>query len=233
MSIVLLFMGLDLISHGLTHTLENVGGHEAHHAHVQHEHEGEEGMLNLPALAAILSTLVAARLGGDSRVGRSVRSSSSRLPRTLQNPPQVLILLCSTILALAPLLTIHISQAADFALAFALAAAAIVLGVRLCYSIGRVLLMSYPTSNEDEIKEVVAGLWEDDAVAEVQEAKIWQVHYGLCMANFRVLVRHAEAVERVREKIASLVRSRLAGESGSGNRNVKWEISSMISVVDD
>ena len=237
MSIVLLFMGLDCISHGLTHSLEGVGGHEAHHAHHEHEHAGGGSGVNLPALVAILSTLIAATsMGAEGRVGRSVHSSSSASP--LKNPPQLLILLLATILAVPSLLGITMSSALDMTFAFLAAGAMITTGARLCYTIGRVLLMSYPSSSSGgEVQGIVAELWEDAAVLEVQEAKVWQVHYGLCMANLRVSVRRREDVERVRGKIGELVRSRLAnaghqGAVGGGKSAVRWEVSSMISVAD-
>jgi divalent metal cation (Fe/Co/Zn/Cd) transporter len=242
MSIVLLFMGLDLISHGLTHSLENVGGHVAHHVQ-EHEHahgSTQPGSFNSAALAAILSTLVSAsRLGTHSRIGQAIRPSSSTLlsgwwiPEVLRSPSHVLALACATLLFALPLLNIDISSVADNALAFAIAAVMIFLGGRICYRIGRVLLMSFPTRDKHEMREVVTELWGDGEVASVDEAKIWQVHYGLCMANFKVKVRTKDAIERVREKIASLVRSRLAGEGGGGGTTVQWEISSMISVDRD
>jgi divalent metal cation (Fe/Co/Zn/Cd) transporter len=237
MSIVLLFMGLDLISHGLTHSLENVGGHEAHHAHVHHEH-AHDGELNIPALAAILSTLISATSSGsESRVGRSIQHSSA-LPSwvltILRNPPHVLILTCATLLLALPLLQPTLHTPLDSALAFTLALAMIFFGARLCYTLGRVLLMSYPSANGNEVGEVVAEIWDVEGVLEVSEAKCWMVHYGLCMAGFRVGVRERADVERVRRRIEQIVRETLGkvgeGSDGKGKR-ARWEVSSMISVV--
>jgi divalent metal cation (Fe/Co/Zn/Cd) transporter len=233
MSIVLLFMGLDLISHGLTHGLENAGGHVPHHAH-SHERISP-GSIDTAALAAILSTLVsAASLGNHSRIGRAIHPSKlpGWIPAVLRNPSHLLTLSCSTLLLLLPWLSTQVYAWFDNALAFTIAFAMIVLGGRLCYSLGCVLLMSFPGRDSDDIKDLVADLWDDDAISGVEEAKIWQVHYGLCMANFKIKVRQQDAIQRVREKISSLVKSRLAGDAANG-RGVKWEISSMISVDRD
>lgn len=236
MSIVLLFMGIDLISHGLTHSLENVGGHEAHHAHSHHEHDHEGGG-NLACLAAIATAFVSsASTGSGSRIGRSVRSSETLpgwVPQVLRNPPHLLILVGATLLLALPVLGIERTTFLDNGLTFTIAAAMMFHGGRSCYTIGRVLLMSFPAAaseDSDEIRDLVAELWDDDAIAEVQETKIWQVHYGLCIANFKLKVRSKDAVERTRAKINDLVRSRLADEPGKSN--VQWEVSSEISVVD-
>ena len=72
MAIILLFMGLDLISHGLQHALENGGGYEAHHAH-EHERIGA-GDVDFAAAASAATTLVSAGLlGNHGRIGRTMR----------------------------------------------------------------------------------------------------------------------------------------------------------------
>jgi len=231
MSIILLFMGLDLISHGLTHALENTGGHEAHHAHA-HDRISP-GSVDTSALAAIVSTLISATsLGNHARIGRAMRPSKmpSWVPSVLRNPSHLLTLSCSGLLLLLPLLSIKMYSWFDSGLAFSIATAMVFLGGRLCYTLGRMLLMSYSGSG---VQELILDLESDDAVSEVEEAKVWQVHYGLCMASFKVRVRTQEHVERVRERIAGLVRNKLGGGYGEGSRGVKWEISNMITVDRD
>ena len=234
MSIILLFMGLDLISHGLTHSLENVGGHIPHHAH-SHERISP-GSIDIAALAAILSTLIsAASFGNHSRIGRVTGPSRlpSWIPSILRNPSHLLTLSCSTLLLLLPLLNVKAYILYDNSLAFIIATAMVVLGGRLCYGLGFVLLMSYHSRTGSEISELVSELESDDAITGVEEAKVWQVHYGMCMANFKLRVRNKEAIDRVREKISNLVKNKLGGSYGEGSRGVQWEISSMVSVDPD
>jgi divalent metal cation (Fe/Co/Zn/Cd) transporter len=232
MSIILLFMGLDLISHGLTHALENTGGHEAHQHH-NHNDRVSPGSVDIAALAAILCTLISATsLGNHARMGRALRPSRlpSWIPSILRNPSHLLTLSCSFLLLILPLLSIKLYPWFDSSLGFTIAVAMGILGGRLCYTLGRMLLMSYSGSG---VKEVISDLEADEGVSAVEEAKVWQVHYGLCMASFKVRVRTQENVERVKERIFSLVRNRLGGGYGEGSRGVKWEISCMVSVDRD
>ncbi|RDI88949.1 hypothetical protein Vi05172_g996 [Venturia inaequalis] len=228
MSIILLFMGLDLISHGLTHALENTGVHEPHHLH--HHERMSPGSVDTAALAAIISTIVSAKsLGNHARIARAMRPSRlpAWVPSILRNPSHLLTLSCSVLILLLPLLSIKFSTRFDSALGFTIATAMVFLGSRLCHALGRMLLMSYSGGGVDEL---VKDLETDRGVSEIQEAKIWQVHYGLCMASFKVRVSTREHVERVRERIASAVRNRLGGGYGEGSRGLKWEVSSMIAV---
>jgi hypothetical protein len=87
--------------------------------------------------------------------------------------------------------------------------------------------MSYSGSG---IKEVLYELETDAAVSAVEEAKVWQVHYGLCMANFKLRVRQIDQADRLRERVSSLVRNRLGGGYGQGSRGVKWEVSTQITL---
>ncbi|TID25378.1 gb [Venturia nashicola] len=228
MSIILLFMGLDLISHGLTHALENTGGHEPHHLH--HHERISPGSVDAAALAAIISTIISATsLGNHARIARAMRPSRlpAWVPSILRNPSHLLTLSCSVLIPLLPLLSIKFSTLFDSALGFTIAMAMVFLGSRLCHALGRMLLMSYSGGGVDEL---VKDLETDEGVSKIQEAKIWQVHYGLCMASFKVRVGTREHVERVRERIASAVKNRLGGGYGEGSRGLKWEVSSMIAV---
>lgn len=84
--------------------------------------------------------------------------------------------------------------------------------------------MSYSGAGVDEL---VSELEAEEGVTEVQEAKVWQVHYGLAMASFRIRVRTREGGERVREGISRMVRKWLGGGEGQG---VRWEVSCMVAV---
>ena len=218
-------MGLDLISHGLQHALENGGGYEAHHAH-EHERIGA-GDVDFAAAASAAATLVSAGLlGNHGRIGRTMRVPFlAWLPRSFRNPSHLLTMSCSGLLLLLPLLDLHTYEWIDPTLGLIMALAMVFLGSGLAYTLGRMLLMSY---SDPGIRDVIYELENDGMVSAVDEAKIWQVHYGLCMANFKLRVRDIGQAERLRDRVASLVRNRLGGGYGEGSKGVRWEVSTEI-----
>jgi Co/Zn/Cd efflux system component len=214
-NIVLLFMGLDLMSHGIKDTLGEGAGH---HIHVHETHKpAQAGTINVPALFSICSTLLSASiLSNRSRMDKSMRKSSHLLPISL-----------ATLLLLLGLLGVEPPAKFDSGLSLLYASAMIIFGSRLCYRIGRMLLMSYSGTG---VPELVDEIRSDPGVTSVEEAKVWQVHYSLCMANFKLKARSADQVERLRERIATLVKNRLGGGYGDGSKGVRWEVSSQITI---
>lgn len=225
MSIILLFMGLDLISHGLQHALENVGGHESHHEH-HHERLGA-GDIDFAALLAVIATLFSAYLlGNHARLSRTMRVPFLEwLPRVARNPSHLLTLSCSGLLLILPLLDLHTYDWLDPALGLTMAFCMIWLGSGLGYTLGRMLLMSYTDSG---VSDVVYELESDSNITAVDEAKIWQVHFGLCMANFKLRVRSLDGLEELRKRVTTLVRNRLGGGYGEGSKGVKWDVNVQI-----
>ncbi|KAF1812732.1 hypothetical protein P152DRAFT_457927 [Eremomyces bilateralis CBS 781.70] len=244
MSVGLLFMGIDIISHSLTHSLEAVGPHEPHT-----DNHGS-GHLRVPAysidfaaVAAIAASLVSATLlKNHARIGRTVKSSTLfsalpfTLPSILANPSHLLTLSCAALLLILPLLGLPITPFADAALAVLTAASMMTLGGRLCVALGRILLMSCPgAGGANAVHEVVEAIRRDDAVRDVEDARFWQVHYELSMANLKVAVegRRKDEVPRLRERVVSLVRNRLGGGYGGGKGAIKWEVSVQVKLVSD
>ena len=221
LSVLLLFMGLDLISHNMQHLLED-SGHEAHHAH---DHERASlGNIDITALLAILSTLISAiGLKNHARIGKSMRFAYiESLPSVLSNPSHFLTLSCSALLLLLPLLSIQLYLWLDRILCGAIAISMCVLGVRLVKTLGSMLLMSYSGRG---VSEVMRDIEADPTVCQVDDARFWQVHYGLCMANLKLRVTGSEDnLARLRERVSSLIRNRLGGGYGTGGGQ-KWEIS--------
>lgn len=233
LAIGLLFMGLDLISHNLQHSLENVGGHEPHHAtHHPFHDRVPAGSVDVAALAAIVATLVSASLlGNHARIGRALRFNLP-LPSFLANPSHLLTLSCSGLMLLLPLLSMKMYRWVDVMLSMFIATSMGFLGARMAFALGKMLLMSLPGA-PGGAGAVVADIETDEAVGKVEEARFWQVHYGLCMANLKVTLRDAgsrteDEVLRVRDKISSLVRNRLGGGYGGGKGAVRWEVSTQI-----
>jgi divalent metal cation (Fe/Co/Zn/Cd) transporter len=229
MSVGLLFMGLDLISHGLTHALEDKGGHESHHGH-GHERVSP-GSIDLAALAGIMSTLVSAiLLKNHARIGKVMRLSAiANLPSLLSNPSHFLTLSCSALLLLLPLLSIQMYVWLDRTLSFTVAISMVALGWIQGWTLGKMLMMSYSAPG---VADVMYDIETDPAVSRVDEAKFWQVHYGLCQANLKLRVRNVEEMGRLRDRIGSMVRNRLGGGYGSGGGQ-KWEVSTQITLEKD
>lgn len=230
MSVLLVFMGFDLISHNLTHVLEGLGDHEPHYEHV-HESSTAPGDINIAALAAILSTVVSAIvLKNHARIGKVMRFAYfDFLPSILSNPSHFLTLTCSSLLLLLPLLSVKVYTWMDQALSCTIAIAMCVFGGRLLFMLGPILLMSY---NSPAVATVVRDLQADPLVSGVEEAKFWQVHYGLCMANLKVRVKASEPETlKVRDRVAALVRNRLGGGYGSGGP--RWDVSTQLVIEMD
>ncbi|MCJ1250834.1 Endoplasmic reticulum zinc transporter [Trapelia coarctata] len=225
MSVLLTFMGIDLISHNLQHLLEELG-HEPHHAH---EHERvSPGSLDAASLLAIVSTVISALgLKNHARIGKVMRFAYiSTLPSILSNPSHFLTISCSSFLLLLPLLSIQMYTWLDGLLSGTIALSMCVLGARLVYTLALMLLMSYSGQG---VGAVIRDIETDPSVAGIEEAKFWQVHYGLCMANLKLRVRGTEGnLERLRERVASLVKNRLGGGYGGGGQ--RWEVSTQLTV---
>ncbi|KAI9678679.1 MAG: Endoplasmic reticulum zinc transporter [Caeruleum heppii] len=226
MSVFLLFMGMDLISHNLQHILESIG-HEPHH---EHNHQRvSPGSVDVASLVAIVSTLVSAiGLKNHARIGKAMRFAYiESLPSVLSNPSHFLTLSCSALLLLLPLLSVQMYIWLDRALSSTIAISMCVLGFRLVKNLAFMLLMSYSGTG---VSDVMSEIESDAAVTSVDEARFWQVHYGLCMANLKLRVRgNEEGLVRLRERVASLIRNRLGGGYGSGTGQ-RWEVSTQMTV---
>ncbi|KAE8149405.1 cation efflux family protein family [Aspergillus avenaceus] len=220
MCVLLLFMGMDLISHNLQHFLES-SGHEPHHSH-PHERVSV-GSVDLTALLAVTSTLVSAiGLKNHGRIGKAMRFGYiESLPSVLSNPSHFLTLSCSTLLLLLPLVSIRLYNWLDVLLSCTISISMCVIGVRLVKTLGSMLLMSYSGPG---VHEVIRDIEADPSVFGVDDARFWQVHYGLCMANLKLRVSGSdENTTRLRERISSLIKNRLGGGYGSGGQ--RWEVS--------
>ncbi|KAL9640027.1 MAG: hypothetical protein Q9164_000562, partial [Protoblastenia rupestris] len=172
MSVLLLFMGLDLISHNLQHVLEGLGEHEAHHAH---DHTRvSAGEVDSAALLAIAATLVSAvLLKNHARIGKAMRFAYiESLPSVLGNPSHFLTISCSLIMLLLPLLSIQPYLWLDRALSTTIALSMCTLGFRLVRTLGFMLLMSY--DNSAAVGEVMRDIESEPAVAGIEEARFWQ-----------------------------------------------------------
>ena len=225
MSVFLLFMGMDLISHNLQHILEGMG----HKPHFVHEHgRVSPGEIDAASLLAIVSTLISAfGLKNHARIGKVMRFAYiETLPSILSNPSHFLTITCSSLLLLLPLLSVQMYTWLDRALSGTIAVSMCVLGSRLVHTLGLMLLMSYSGKG---VEDVIIDIETDPCVAGIDEVQFWQVHYGLCMANIKLRVRGTEEnLVKLRDRITSLIKNRLGG--GYGNGSQKWEVSTQFTV---
>lgn len=225
MSVLLLFMGMDLISHNLQHVLEGMG----HEPHQIHGHERvSPGEIDAAALLAIVSTVISALgLRNHARIGKVMRFAYiESLPSILGNPSHFLTISCSLLLLLLPLLSIRVYLWLDRALSCTIAISMCVLGFRLVKTLGFMLLMSYSGNG---VAEVMRDIESDPSVTAIEEARFWQVHYGLCMANLQLRVRGTEdGLKQLRERVTSLIKNRLGGGYGSGGQ--RWEVSTQLNL---
>jgi divalent metal cation (Fe/Co/Zn/Cd) transporter len=227
MSVFLLFMGFDLISHNLKHVLESLGSHTPHHPH-SHQRVSP-GSVDSAALLSILATLISAiGLKNHARIAKTMRFAYiSSLPSVLSNPSHFLTLSCSSIMLLLPLLTITLYLWLDRLLCTIIAISMFVLGVRLAIAQGLMLLMSYSGQGVSEVMREIA---KEPMIVNVEEARFWQVHYGLCMANLKLNVRGDDvSIGKLRERLNFLIKNRLGGGYGAG-KGVKWEVTTQFTV---
>lgn len=222
MSVFLLFMSFDLISHNLKHVLESLGNHEPHHPH-SHQRVSP-GSIDSAAVLSIVATLISAVvLDNHKRIGKAMRFGVlDHLPGVLSNPSHLLTLTCSTFLLILPLLSITPYLWLDRVLCTVISLSMFLLGFGLAKTQGLMLLMSYSGSG---VGDVMREVTREPMVIGVEEARFWQVHFGLCMANLKLRVQGDEMqVGRLRERVAVLVRNRLGGGYGKGG-GVRWEVS--------
>ena len=237
MAVFISFMGLDILSHGIEHSLENVGTHVPHSSHV-HSRVGA-GSVDIASLLAIGSTLVSAiGLKNHKRIGKATNISLiAGWGKIFGNPSHVLTLSASVLLLILPMLSISTYTYFDLGFAFIVAILMITLGYRLGSSLASMLLMSYkPTPAKDSdnvpsksaVRDVIADISSDPSISAVEEARFWQVHYGLCMANLKLRYHngggYGDEMTRIRQRVTSLIRQRLGG---------KWDVSMQMAVEKD
>ncbi|MBE3046526.1 cation transporter [Candidatus Bathyarchaeota archaeon] len=224
LSVFLLFGGFDLVSHGARHFLADAGDHEHPHPHTGRV--VAPGSVEWAAGLAILGTAISAYgLRNQARIAKVMRVSYlASMPRALSNPFHVLTLSFSALLLSLPLLSVPLSAWIDHLICAAIAVSMFAFGLRLAVAQGLMLLMSYGGSKD--VGSVVREIEADPAVARVEEAQFWQVHYGLGMANLTVRVPSGSdegTLSKLRSRIASLVQNSLGEGYGQG-ASVRWDV---------
>lgn len=229
LSIFLLFGGFDLVSHGVRHSLESGSSHESHHHQLRHDNaHGVVSPRNLSwaATLSIVGTAISAYgLRNHARIAKVMRVSYlASMPRILSSPFHVLTLSFSLLLLVLSLLGINYSSGLDHLICAVIAISMFGLGLRLAISQGLMLLMSY--GGNKSVGDVVQEIESDPSISHVEEAQFWQVHYGLGMANLKIRVPKGSdegTLSRLRNRIASLIQSRLGEGYGQGG-SLRWDV---------
>lgn len=196
LSTVLIFIGGDVISHGIE---ELVSGHSHDHRNENMDPHSERSLLRhfLPVVISFL-VLVSGK-------------SHSSIPLTLPTIALALIIL------IGPVFPHSVSEALDTALTPTIAVYMISLGWKGVKVFGSMLSMSY--GGEDKTKEIRHQILADKSVLEVLEVGVWQVHYDLWLATSRIAFRGDGAdAERVRHVAESAIRTSIPVEG------VDWEM---------
>ncbi|KAL1957513.1 hypothetical protein VTO42DRAFT_5976 [Malbranchea cinnamomea] len=217
LSILLFFMGADLISHIARHLLED-NQRRSHHLY-----RIVPGSVDVTALLAVVSTLISAfALRNHSRIGKTISFTYIKsLPSFLSNPSHILTLSCSSLLLLAPLLSVPLYPWLDGLIACVVAFSMCFLGVRLIGNLGSMLLVSY---SDQGLQGVLRDISMYPDVSEVEEAKFWHVHCGLGVASIKLRVATSEDnLSKLQQSIAKMVRRSLGEGYGADGR--KWEVS--------
>ena len=230
LAVFIAFMGLDVLSHGIEHSLENQGNHVPHTSHAHGR--VSPGSVDIAALLAIVSTLISAvLLKNHARIGKAMRFELlAGWGKILGNPSHFMTLSCSALLLLLPLMSIDTYTWFDTALSGVMALLMISFGARLGMSLASMLLMSYSgPGGVKSVKEVIAEIEADPSISEVESACFWQVHYGVGMANLKLHYRgsgYGDDAAKMREKLVRLIRTRLGGEYGTGS--LMWEVTTQL-----
>ncbi|POS87135.1 hypothetical protein EPUL_003165 [Erysiphe pulchra] len=229
MSVFLLFMGFDLISHNLRHALERLGSHSSiHHSHSHPQKRISLSSIDSAAILSIIATLISAfGLKNHARIGKTMRYSCiSFLPSILSNPSHFLTLVSSTIMLILPILSASMYHWIDRIFCTLIALSMFALGVHFATAQGLILLMCYLGEG---VNDVIGEIKKEPMVIHIDEAKFWQVHYTLCIASLKLRVSGDEvALIKLRERIRALIKNRLGSSSIRGE--VKWEVTTQFTV---
>lgn len=236
MSVFIAFMGLDIVSHGTQHALENLGDHEAHSPH-SHVRPSTTSIMLAVAVATVTTLVSALALGNHARIGRTMQVPwLARWGDVLGNASHFLTLSCCVLILLLPLLSDSIFRIADPLTAFGIAFMMIAFGSRLGIRLGNILLMAYnQPADEQVVRRLIADIESDSSVSAVEEAQIWQVNYSLGLADLKIRYRasgYADEVAKMRKRIVSLVRTRLSGVYGE-TKGLRWDISIQVALEKD
>lgn len=234
LSVALIFVGGDIMSHTIQDMASVIYASEGEHIHSHgrdiHYHSCDVGAAHgamhwtsmvFRVLLGLLATLISAiSQGNNSRIGRTLRYGGmaiSSLPLVFSNPLHLLTALFSCGVLLFPLLGPSGYHVVDSILTPLIAGSMCYVGWMLAKALGGMLVMSYPGA--DSTDEIERQIEQDPLVLSVTDISLWQVHHDLWLASLRIDIRGSDKDEQeIRERAAKIIKE-VMGDDGS----VQWE----------
>ncbi|KAK9495111.1 cation efflux family-domain-containing protein [Lipomyces doorenjongii] len=180
----LLFMGIDIGSHLCENFMKHAITESAPHDHESERFyaRGTPIVIILAVLATVVTSIV---FKNHERIGTAVQFSYIRKFKYGLNNPLYLTTVCSCFVILSLLFWTSESwySTIDNMLAVVIAFAMCFVGWMTALTLGRMLLMGFNGNCARMILEEIEG---DSDVKSVEESRMWQVHYGLCIINIKL-----------------------------------------------
>lgn len=222
-SVGLLFMGIDIGSHLCENFVKNVISES-----VPHDHEAERFFARGSSFAIIISlaaTIISSIVfKNHERVGTAVQFTYiRRLPYGLNNPLYLI-----TIFSFLTMLTMPSWSSEtyfgkiDAVLSIGIAVVMCFVGWMTALTLGRMLLMGF----NPRCQQLITKRIQSDAdISSIEEIRMWQVHYGLCIINIRLRVRGSAANDnQIRANVNTIVGQVLKANMGALAQNSNDEL---------
>ncbi|ODQ67811.1 hypothetical protein NADFUDRAFT_80961, partial [Nadsonia fulvescens var. elongata DSM 6958] len=195
LSVTLLFMGGDIMSHSIEHLVSSVysnsadgisSHHEHSHSFSENDSEIRWGKIIFRVVVAMMTTIISALgLNNHARISKALRSSTlSSLPSIFSNPSHLMTVTFCMVILLFPFCSPTIREYANTILTPLIAGSMCYVGWNLAKATGGMLVMSFPGLNL--IGEIERDILADPHVKSVKDISFWQVHHGLCLASMKI-----------------------------------------------
>jgi divalent metal cation (Fe/Co/Zn/Cd) transporter len=234
LSIALIFIGGDILSHAIQDMVQSIysgtGEHIHSHGRSIHHHSGpvddDHGAMHWASMVfrvalGLVATLVSAiGLGNHSRIGRTTRYDKmviSSLPSIFSNPSHLMTVTFSCGVLIFPLLGPSGYRVVDSILTPLIAISMCYVGWMLAKALGGMLVMSY--GGADFTDDIEREIRQDPLVLAVSSISLWQVHHELWLATMKIIMTGNDKDEKaIRERATKAVKQ-IMGDDGS----VRWE----------
>lgn len=244
LSILLIFMGGDIMSHWIQEVVGALYGGEEVHAHGHsHNHGGQDATLHWTSiiirvfLAIIVTIVSAVGLENHARISKALRNSGqapafSYLPWILSNPSHFITVAFSAVILVFPSVTDSTRRVIDTILTPCIAGSMCYMGWMLAKSLGGMMVMSFP--GENRIDLVDAEVRKLPGVISVSNIRVWQVHHSAWLACMNVVMTGSAADEQtVREQASRLIQDIMgAADDGYDEENKLNSKASMTGLLD-
>ncbi|EEB08375.1 cation diffusion family zinc membrane transporter Zrg17 [Schizosaccharomyces japonicus yFS275] len=210
LSVILLFLGLNLLKEPAEHAIEEWGNMDP-------------GADEKPHIHLTLSLILSVIVSGLSMLGKQPRSHVRMLNHRFFHG---LTFVPAVILMVLLLLGIPVGSVASHIFALSIAVTAVVVGFSIAKRLGIMLLQTYPSS--ESLTECIELIRKDARISNVDSVSIWQPHYNTCIANFSLSLSMGERGQAtIRSDVTRIVQQTLGTFYGAGLQP-KWEVTVQI-----